>query len=188
MVSSTRFRKARCSRPTKPRADHKYSRRSWSCESAVSKGTAPQPSVIQLPDSAGFVLGRVLSAEGFFIARPSGTSDANHQDSPKHSARARAPVPEPPVEFHFPGNWTDDAPPCGVDVGVPSGWSATRTTVPKRPCGKPLLACRQEVTDSRTEQPSHRQFSSEVAPRAYFRALPWTWVPTGDDALVALGW
>src|SRR5664280_870088 len=60
--------------------------------------------------------------------------------------------------------------------------SPTRTTVPKRPCGKPLLACRQEVTDSRTEQPSHRQFSSEVAPRAYFRALPWTWVPTGDDA------
>jgi hypothetical protein len=25
----------------------------------------------------------------------------------------------------------------------------------KRPCGKPPLACRQEVTDSRTEQPSH---------------------------------
>src|ERR1017187_4098223 len=70
----------------------------------------------------------------------------------------------------------------------PGESSGTRTTVPKRPCGKPLLACRQEVTDSRTEQPSHRQFSSEVAPRAYFRALPWTWVPTGDDALVALGW
>src|ERR1039457_6707171 len=47
--------------------------------------------------------------------------------------------------------------------------------VQMRPCGKSLLACRQEATDSRPEQSSRRQFSSEVPPGDHWNVLSF-WV------------
>src|ERR1035441_6067918 len=47
--------------------------------------------------------------------------------------------------------------------------------------GNRSLPCHQGVTDSRREQPSHWQFSSEVPPRAYFSA----WVGSGRRELAS---